>query len=225
MGCFWSKDDTEEVPRNNRLVSRYNEEIRPISIRPTMVYNLTTQRYVTPITPNYPTSSFNQPNQLQTRQVKQHIAVLSKVKPTNSTSTDSVGRRKCGPVIVNSIERGYKPLASNNSKVDSKLSVVNETNIEQPKFGEYKCKKCGRAWNSRLCWPDKYQICKKCKNSVYAHSHRKLQPSDISEDPEKIREHPKELCEKCKRLGSYCNSKVFKSKVYSQASTSMYKRD
>ncbi|XP_050358559.1 uncharacterized protein LOC126778867 [Nymphalis io] len=117
--------------------------------------------------------------------------VVPKVKPRseNSTGIPTQGL-KCRPAI----------------NVESKLRAINQNNIGGPKFGKYKCNKCGRSWDSRLCWPDKYQICKYCRKPVYAHSHRELDPSNITYDAQKKGEHPKELCEKCKQLGQYCNT-------------------
>ncbi|XP_068628947.1 zinc finger CCHC domain-containing protein 24-like [Battus philenor] len=75
----------------------------------------------------------------------------------------------------------------------------------KPLFGQYKCSACGRSWSSRLCWPNRYQICNRCKNHVYAHSQRELLPSDIRQS--NIRqEHKKDLCQMCQQLGYYCGS-------------------
>ncbi|KAG6460734.1 uncharacterized protein LOC115450425 isoform X1 [Manduca sexta] len=76
----------------------------------------------------------------------------------------------------------------------------------RPRFGEYRCI-CGRTWSSRLSWQGNYQICKRCKRSVHPHSQRELLPSDITNDKEKCEQHPKELCQKCKQLGSYCGKR------------------
>ncbi|CAH0722615.1 unnamed protein product, partial [Brenthis ino] len=76
-------------------------------------------------------------------------------------------------------------------------------NVLEPKYGEYKCKKCGRFWTSRLCWPDKYQFCKKCKKPVYPYTHRDLQPSDVTHK-EDHPVHEKELCQMCQQLGYSC---------------------
>ncbi|XP_038209170.1 zinc finger CCHC domain-containing protein 24-like [Zerene cesonia] len=83
----------------------------------------------------------------------------------------------------------------------------NRSDTVVPFFGEYKCKSCGRFWNSRLCWPDSYQLCKTCSKPVYAYYFRALHSSDLSNSNDNTKEHPKELCEKCKQQGHYCGAK------------------
>ncbi|CAH2068645.1 unnamed protein product, partial [Iphiclides podalirius] len=84
--------------------------------------------------------------------------------------------------------------------------------ILKPLFGEYKCSACGRTWKSRLCWPDSYQICIRCKRPVYPHNQRALLPSDIMASKVN-QEHKKELCQKCQQLGYYCGN-FGKNNVY-----------
>ncbi|XP_045505189.1 zinc finger CCHC domain-containing protein 24-like [Colias croceus] len=76
-----------------------------------------------------------------------------------------------------------------------------------PYFGEYRCESCKRYWDSRLCWPNSYQICKNCSKPVYPFRHRALVSSDMTNLNDRTKEHPIELCGKCKQLGHHCGSK------------------
>ncbi|CAK1599883.1 unnamed protein product [Parnassius mnemosyne] len=78
-------------------------------------------------------------------------------------------------------------------------------NKPRPLFGEFKCSACGRTWSSRLCWPNRYQICSRCKRHVYPYNQRELRASDITDSKGK-QEHKKELCQMCQQLGNYCGN-------------------
>jgi len=71
-------------------------------------------------------------------------------------------------------------------------------------FGEYRCKKCDRKWMSGNSWANSGQACKKCHIMVYPHKQRPLEVPDGLDVCDQSREHPMELCEKCKTLGHYC---------------------
>ncbi|XP_045455047.1 uncharacterized protein LOC123664558 [Melitaea cinxia] len=116
----------------------------------------------------------------------------------------------------------YEPQYRNTEsyQLKTRLGTRNNTTtikaaVEKPLYGEYKCNNCGRFWNSRLCWPGTYQLCKKCKKPVFPHITRELLPSDHSNDKEN-KEHEKELCQMCKSLGYYCNNKnkIYKHSLY-----------
>ncbi|CAG5017781.1 unnamed protein product [Parnassius apollo] len=78
-------------------------------------------------------------------------------------------------------------------------------NKPRPLFGEYKCSACGHTWTSRLCWPNRYQLCELCKKHVYPHKQRELRASDFKDSKTK-QEHKKELCQMCQQLGHYCGN-------------------
>ncbi|XP_022125700.2 uncharacterized protein LOC111000543 isoform X2 [Pieris rapae] len=94
----------------------------------------------------------------------------------------------------------------------SRAGVQRHSNSVGPYYGEYKCRSCGRYWNSRLCWPKSYQMCKRCKIPVYAYKFRELHDSDLSKKEDK--EHESDLCQKCKELGHYCRLTRNKGKSY-----------
>ncbi|CAD7088388.1 unnamed protein product [Hermetia illucens] len=78
-------------------------------------------------------------------------------------------------------------------------------------FGKYKCPKCNRAWASACSWANTWQQCNACKSKVYPHNQWKLKkrknqkPTKPDEDADaKIKGHIKELCEKCRIIGSNC---------------------
>ncbi|KAM3966713.1 zinc finger CCHC domain-containing protein 24 [Aphomia sociella] len=75
-----------------------------------------------------------------------------------------------------------------------------------PYFGEYRCSSCRRTWCSRLSWPHSYQICKRCRSHVYAHTQRALIPSDRTADRENRPEHQMDGCQMCQQLGYYCGN-------------------
>ncbi|XP_061382874.1 protein ZAR1-like [Danaus plexippus] len=78
--------------------------------------------------------------------------------------------------------------------------------IEEPQFGEFRCKLCGRSWKSLRCWPNKYQMCKKCKKPVLPTSCRKIHPSDYTSTQDDSKEHERDLCQMCKQLGYSCKN-------------------
>ncbi|XP_052737318.1 zinc finger CCHC domain-containing protein 24 isoform X2 [Bicyclus anynana] len=76
-----------------------------------------------------------------------------------------------------------------------------------PKFGEYRCNSCSRYWTSRLCWPDKYQMCKYCKKPTLPYQYRDLNFSDTADSSDSERqEHEKNLCQMCQQLGYSCKN-------------------
>lgn len=71
-------------------------------------------------------------------------------------------------------------------------------------FGEYKCPRCKRKWMSGNSWANMGQECKKCQITVYPHKQRPLEKPDGLDVSDQSKEHPQELCEKCRTLGFYC---------------------
>ncbi|XP_045761072.1 zinc finger CCHC domain-containing protein 24-like [Maniola jurtina] len=72
------------------------------------------------------------------------------------------------------------------------------------KFGEFRCGACGRYWNSRWCWPNKYQMCQNCKTPTLPYKHRDLKPTDLTSSTDNRHEHVRELCQMCQQLGYSC---------------------
>lgn len=73
-------------------------------------------------------------------------------------------------------------------------------------FGEFKCKQCHRKWMSGNSWADCFQLCKKCQNIVYPHKQRSLERPDGLDVSDQSKEHPQNLCGKCRQLGYYCRA-------------------
>ncbi|KAJ8730644.1 hypothetical protein PYW08_002057 [Mythimna loreyi] len=76
-------------------------------------------------------------------------------------------------------------------------------------FGEYRCTQCNRSWMSANSWANYGQECTSCKINVMPHKQRPLlKPDGLDKsDPEKS--HPRELCQKCKSLGSFCGKSYY----------------
>ncbi|KAL9978515.1 hypothetical protein ACROYT_G016041 [Oculina patagonica] len=71
-------------------------------------------------------------------------------------------------------------------------------------FGEFKCPLCKRKWMSGNSWANTGQQCIKCYINVYPHKQRPLDKPDGLDVSDQTKEHPQDLCEKCKGLGYYC---------------------
>ncbi|XP_057215182.1 zinc finger CCHC domain-containing protein 24-like [Triplophysa rosa] len=71
-------------------------------------------------------------------------------------------------------------------------------------FGEYKCPKCKRKWMSGNSWANMGQECIKCHINVYPYKQCPLEKPDGLDVSDQSKEHPQNLCEKCKMLGYYC---------------------
>lgn len=71
-------------------------------------------------------------------------------------------------------------------------------------FGEFKCPLCKRKWMSGNSWANTGQQCIKCYINVYPHKQRPLDKPDGLDVSDQTKEHPQDLCEKCKALGYYC---------------------
>ncbi|EDO40865.1 predicted protein, partial [Nematostella vectensis] len=71
-------------------------------------------------------------------------------------------------------------------------------------FGEFKCPLCKRKWMSGNSWANMGQQCVKCFINVYPHKQRPLDKPDGLDVSDQTKEHPQDLCEKCKALGYYC---------------------
>ncbi|CAG0879640.1 unnamed protein product [Cyprideis torosa] len=69
-------------------------------------------------------------------------------------------------------------------------------------FGEFRCPKCLRRWQSGNSWANKGQECKLCKIVVYPHSQRSLLKHSHVDNSQA--EHPQALCQKCQELGRSC---------------------
>lgn len=71
-------------------------------------------------------------------------------------------------------------------------------------FGEFKCPRCNREWQSGYSWANTGQKCENCKDKfVYPYSQTKLEKSDI-DYINKNKKHPEDKCQKCKELGRRC---------------------
>ena len=71
-------------------------------------------------------------------------------------------------------------------------------------FGEFKCPKCKRKWQSGFSWPNMGQECKSC-NAGYVKPYKQspLQKSENDgRDPK--RNHEQAKCEMCRSLGRPC---------------------
>ncbi|XP_034824171.1 zinc finger CCHC domain-containing protein 24-like [Maniola hyperantus] len=88
-----------------------------------------------------------------------------------------------------------------------------------PKFGEYRCSACGRYWNSRWCWPNKYQMCQNCKIATLPYKYRDLEPTDLTSSADNRHEHVRELCQMCLQLGHSCKDFNKKYKPQTQKTT------
>lgn len=71
-------------------------------------------------------------------------------------------------------------------------------------FGEFQCPKCSRSWMSANSWANMGQQCQSCRINVYPHSQKPLSKPDGLDKSDMTKTHPRELCEKCKKLGRYC---------------------
>ncbi|XP_044738749.1 uncharacterized protein LOC123300270 [Chrysoperla carnea] len=71
-------------------------------------------------------------------------------------------------------------------------------------FGEYKCPKCKRRWMSGNSWANMGQECKECLIIVYPYRQVPLETADETIAINSNKEHPQDLCEKCKVLKFYC---------------------
>ncbi|XP_077989248.1 zinc finger CCHC domain-containing protein 24-like [Glandiceps talaboti] len=76
-------------------------------------------------------------------------------------------------------------------------------------FGEYRCPQCNRHWMSANSWADSGQECQTCKINVYPEKQRPLEKPDDLDVGDNNKEHPRELCEKCKRLGRPCTKRSY----------------
>ncbi|XP_044175365.1 uncharacterized protein LOC122958522 [Acropora millepora] len=68
-------------------------------------------------------------------------------------------------------------------------------------FGEFKCPLWKRKWMSGNSWANTGQQCIKCYINVYPHKQRPLDTPDGLDVSDQTKEHPQDLCEKCKGLG------------------------
>ncbi|GBM51201.1 Zinc finger CCHC domain-containing protein 24 [Araneus ventricosus] len=71
-------------------------------------------------------------------------------------------------------------------------------------FGEYRCPKCNRKWMSGNSWANMGQECTNCRINVYPHEQRPLNKPGGLDVSDENKEHPRHLCEKCKKLGYNC---------------------
>ncbi|XP_004928470.1 zinc finger CCHC domain-containing protein 24 [Bombyx mori] len=81
-------------------------------------------------------------------------------------------------------------------------STPHSSGRNKPCFGKYICV-CGNAWSSRKSWPQKYQICTRCRKKVYARTQRPLRSSDWTNN-KNSRDHLSNLCQMCQELGYDC---------------------
>jgi len=84
-------------------------------------------------------------------------------------------------------------------------------------YGEYVCRKCKRRWTSGNSWANVGQYCRKCEVKVYPHQQRPCAKNFVLELGGKVLVHPQHLCEKCKRLGSYCRNAITEQKKHCNA--------
>ena len=80
-----------------------------------------------------------------------------------------------------------------------------KTPYQGPKrcFGEFKCPKCNREWQSGYSWANTGQECKDCNVRIFPYKQSKLEKSDDDKrDPS--RNHEQAKCEKCRSLGRRC---------------------
>ena len=70
-------------------------------------------------------------------------------------------------------------------------------------FGEYKCPKCSRTWQSGYSWRGIPQQCERCRIDVLAHTQSPLRMSDNRNKCNPNKEHRKDLCGMC-QLGEDC---------------------
>ena len=71
-------------------------------------------------------------------------------------------------------------------------------------FGEYFCPTCNKTWMSGNSWANAGQLCRGCGFNVYPHKQRPLEKPDGLDCSDLRKEHPQELCQKCRELGTYC---------------------
>ena len=71
-------------------------------------------------------------------------------------------------------------------------------------FGEYFCPTCNKTWMSGNSWANAGQLCRGCGMNIYPHKQRPLEKPDGLDCSDIRKEHPQELCQKCRELGTYC---------------------
>ena len=72
-------------------------------------------------------------------------------------------------------------------------------------FGEFKCPRCNREWQSGNSWANTGQKCENCKGKfVYPHSQTKLEKSDKIDKIDRSKKHPKDKYQTFKQLGRRC---------------------
>ncbi|XP_039756355.1 zinc finger CCHC domain-containing protein 24-like isoform X2 [Pararge aegeria] len=71
-------------------------------------------------------------------------------------------------------------------------------------FGEYRCPQCKRRWMSANSWANSGQDCNKCRINVYPHRQMPLHKPGGLDKSDPTKKHPRELCQKCRSLKSYC---------------------
>ena len=71
-------------------------------------------------------------------------------------------------------------------------------------FGEYFCPTCNKTWMSGNSWANAGQLCRGCGMNIYPHKQRPLEKPDGLDCSDMRKEHPQELCQKCRELGTYC---------------------
>ena len=74
---------------------------------------------------------------------------------------------------------------------------------DRRKFGSYRCPSCNREWESANSWRDYGQKCQKCNITVMAYKRSQLLKSN---NIDTTKEHPREFCEKCRKLGRSCRT-------------------
>jgi len=79
-------------------------------------------------------------------------------------------------------------------------------------FGEFRCSKCGRRWESAGSWKNKWQACQSCEERVYPYSQRELEHriADADADGELVRRpHDMARCERCRERGELCMPRFY----------------
>ena len=72
-------------------------------------------------------------------------------------------------------------------------------------FGEFRCPKCNRRWQSANSWANSGQKCQSCNGEyVYPYKQTRLMRSE-DDHIDRNKDHPMDKCQKCTQLGRSCS--------------------
>lgn len=121
------------------------------------------------------------------------------VEAINSTVNDGAKAKKRSK---RKRSKGKKAAKEPNQATDNNGPKLTPYQGPRRTCGMFHCTKCKKEWFSANSWANCFQKCNKCNGQIYPY--RQFPPWPGKGTKQDIPPHPKDLCQKCQQLGSFC---------------------